>query len=88
MMIPFLIAPLISGTVAWFAMNSGLVNAPFILVPWVLPAPIGAFVSTGGDISAIILCAIQIIISVIVYYPFFKSYDNRIFYEENKTCVS
>ena len=87
-MIPFLIAPLISGTVGWFAMNSGLVNAPFILVPWVLPAPIGAFISTGGDISAIILCAIQIIISVIVYYPFFKSYDNKLFCEENKKCVS
>ena len=51
-------------------MNSGLVNAPFILVPWIFSALIGAFVSTGGDISAIILCAIQIIISVIVYYPF------------------
>ena len=84
MMIPFLIAPFISGTVAWFAMNSGLVNAPFILVPWVLPTPIGAFISTGGDISAIILCAVQIIISVIVYYPFFKSYDNKLFCEENE----
>lgn len=84
MMIPFLIAPLLSGTIAWFAMNSGLINSPFILVPWVIPAPIGAFVSTGGDLSAILLCVVQVIISVIVYYPFFKSYDNELFCEENK----
>lgn len=83
MMKPFLIAPLVCATISWVAIKSGLVTAPFILAPWVLPNPLGAFIATGGDFSTIMLCMILLVISIIVYYPFFKAYDKSLLEEEN-----
>lgn len=83
MMKPFLIAPVVCATVSWFAIKSGLVTAPFILAPWVLPNIAGAFIATAGDLRAILLCIILLIVSMIIYYPFFKSYDKSLLEEEN-----
>lgn len=43
--------------------------------PWTLPAPIGAFLTTGGDWRAIVLCLVNILISTAIYYPFMRMYD-------------
>jgi len=40
-----------------------------------LPGPIGAFLATNGDIRALILNVLLIILSVLVYLPFFNKYD-------------
>lgn len=47
------------------------------MVPWTLPAPIGAYLSTGGDWRAVVLVIINIAISVVIYLPFFKMYDRK-----------
>jgi len=59
------------------ATSVGLVSATFIKPPWTLPAPIGAYLATGGDWRAIILVLINITISALIYLPFFKIYDKK-----------
>lgn len=81
-MIPFIVAPLIMATIAWFATTLGLVNPVVVLAPWTLPGPIGAYFATGGDWRAAVLSAILIALSVVMYYPFFKIYDNNLLAEE------
>ena len=49
----------------------------FVQPPWTLPAPIGAYLATGGDWRAILLVIVNILIATVVYYPFFKIYDNK-----------
>lgn len=50
---------------------------------------IGAYLACGGDWRAAVLNIILIIISVIIYYPFFKMYDNELLAEEkSKEAVS
>lgn len=37
-------------------MALNLVSRPAILAPWTFPAPIGAYLATGGDLRAVALC--------------------------------
>ncbi len=77
LLIPFIIAPVVMGTIAWIASTLGLVGKVYILAPWTLPGPIGAYLATGGDWRASVLNIILIVVSVIIYYPFFKMYDQQ-----------
>ncbi|WP_297639559.1 PTS sugar transporter subunit IIC [uncultured Clostridium sp.] len=82
LIIPFIVTPLVTAVVAWFATTLGLVNAVVVTAPWTLPGPIGAFLATGGDYRASILNIVCIIISIIIYYPFVKLYDKKLLKEE------
>ena len=73
--IPFLLAPLVLCVVTWFAFSWGFVTYMAVQPPWTLPAPIGAFLTTGGDWRAIVLCLVNILISTVIYYPFMRMYD-------------
>lgn len=72
---PFILAPLVNATIAYIALSTGMVNRLVAIPPWTLPGPIGAFIATGGDYRAIILNLLLIVLSVVIYYPFFKKYD-------------
>ena len=83
LMIPFVVIPMILSIIAWIATRLGLVGRVITIAPWTLPGPIGAFFATG-DIRAAILNIVLIILSVIMYYPFFKMYDNKLYKEEHE----
>jgi len=82
MIIPFTLAPIAGGVVAYGAFAMNLVQRPYISAPWTLPAPLGAFVSTGGDWKALVLSVIAIVLSGIVYYPFIRIYDRQMHQRE------
>jgi PTS system cellobiose-specific IIC component len=81
LMIPFVAVPMILSIIAWIATNLGLVGRVITIAPWTLPGPIGAFFATG-DIRASILNILLIILSIILYYPFFKIYDKKLLEQE------
>ncbi|HZG14410.1 MAG TPA: PTS sugar transporter subunit IIC [Candidatus Bathyarchaeia archaeon] len=86
LIIPFVIVPLINATVAYFATVLGLVNPTYIMPPWTLPAPIGAYLATGGDWRAIVLVLINITISFVIYLPFFKMYEKKLMEQEKEAA--
>ncbi|MGN4757078.1 PTS sugar transporter subunit IIC [Bacillus cereus group sp. MYBK227-2] len=77
LIIPFVITPLVTATIAYAATAMGFVTPTHIMPPWTLPAPIGAYLATGGDWRAIVLLFINITISFLIYLPFFKMYDKN-----------
>ncbi|WYJ84570.1 PTS system, cellobiose-specific IIC component [Enterococcus sp. DIV0840] len=77
LIIPFILTPMVTATIAWFATQLGLVNRVIFTAPWTLPGPIGAYLATGGDWRAAVLNVVLIIISVVIYYPFVMIYDNN-----------
>lgn len=77
LIIPFIITPIVLAIISYFATSIGLVSPTFIRAPWTLPAPIGAYLATGGDWRAILLVLVNIAISVAIYFPFFKVYDRK-----------
>ncbi|EOD00091.1 PTS sugar transporter subunit IIC [Caldisalinibacter kiritimatiensis] len=84
LVIPFIIGPIITGIISYIAMALNLVARPSVIAPWTLPAPIGAYIATGGDWRSIILVLINIAIMLIIYYPFFKMYEKKLLEEEAK----
>jgi len=84
LMIPFIITPLILAVIAWTVMSIGWVNPVVTLAPWTLPGPIGAYFATGGDWRAIVLNVLLIILSVVIYYPFFRIFDRNLLKEEQE----
>ncbi|GAA0740041.1 PTS sugar transporter subunit IIC [Clostridium oceanicum] len=83
-MIPFILAPLVSGIITYYAMFFNIVARPCVLAPWTLPAPIGAYFATGGDWKAVVLVIINIVLSVLIYYPFFKAYEKKMLEEQKE----
>ncbi|WP_439019597.1 PTS sugar transporter subunit IIC [Bacillus thuringiensis] len=77
LIIPFVITPLVTATIAYAATTMGFVTPTHIMPPWTLPAPIGAYLATGGDWRAVVLVLINIAISFLIYLPFFKMYDKN-----------
>lgn len=72
--IPFVILPPLLLTTAWIqieTLNSIglLVNKGAVMIPWVSPVGIGAFLGYQS-FSAILIAIVQLAISVIVYLPF------------------
>ena len=84
LIIPFIITPIINAIIAYFATSVGLVTPTYVKAPWTLPAPIGAYLATGGDWRAIVLVVINMTISFLIYIPFFKMYDKKMLAMESE----
>ncbi|MBM7555679.1 PTS sugar transporter subunit IIC [Halanaerobacter jeridensis] len=80
MFIPFIFIQPTIGVIAYFAIKYGLVSKSFIRVPWVTPAPIGAFISTL-DWRSLVLVIVLALLSGLLYYPFFKRYEQKLLQE-------
>ncbi|MFR1688394.1 MAG: PTS sugar transporter subunit IIC [Massilimicrobiota timonensis] len=78
MMIPFVVVPLVLCTLSYIVIAIGLVSAPVTMVPWTMPPIIGPLMATGWDFKAAIWSAIEIVIAMVIYYPFFKMAEKQI----------
>lgn len=76
--VPFLLAPLASATTTYLAMSLGLVARPHLEVLWTLPAPVGAYLATGGDARAILLQMTNLAVSLGIWWPFVRAWDRRL----------
>ncbi|MGY3725376.1 PTS system, cellobiose-specific IIC component [Granulicatella balaenopterae] len=83
MVIPFILSPIVSAIICYFAMYTGLVPKPIgAVIPWTTPPVIAGFLACGGHISGAILNIVVIVVSTMIYYPFFKIDDNMKLAEE------
>ena len=82
LMIPFIVTPVVCAIIAYGATVLGLVSRVVVTAPWTFPSPIGAYLACGGDWRAAVLNVILIIISTLIYYPFFKMWDGHLLKEE------
>jgi len=76
--IPFVAAPLVTATIAYLAMAVGWVERPHLEVLWTLPAPVGAWLATGGDARAIGLQMANLGIALAIWWPFVRAWDRRL----------
>jgi len=81
--IPFVAAPLVCGTIAYYATALGFVGKAFIEVPWVMPCFAGAFLSTQ-DPMAIVLLLVNLFVSYLIWSPFISHYERRLEAEGKK----
>lgn len=72
LIIPFVLAPIFSLVVAYFATLWGFINPVVVQIPWTTPPLLSAYLATAGDFRAVVLQAAIIVATVLIYLPFLK----------------
>ena len=70
--IPFIITPLVTGSIGYFATVMGFAGKAVVMVPWTTPPIINAWLSTAGSMGAVVTQIVCILVSVLIYLPFVK----------------
>ena len=81
--IPFFLAPMVSASIAYWAIKLQMVSQIIAQVPWPSPIGIGAFIGTAGDFRAFLLALINGVVAFLIYLPFIKMYDAKLLKEES-----
>jgi len=76
--IPFFLAPLACTATAYLAFQLNWATRPYLEIPWTLPAPAGAWLSTGGDPRALALQIFNLLLAIALYWPFVRGYDRSL----------
>jgi cellobiose PTS system EIIC component len=76
-MIPYVLNALILTSGSYLLMSWGVIQKPFVGVPWTTPPIIGHYLVSGGDWKAAVWGAISILIAMAVYYPFAKAAERQ-----------
>ena len=85
LMIPMWICGLVIPAVTYIVFRLGLVTIPsFVFQLWYVPIGIQTYL-TNYDVRGLVLLAVLLALSAIIYYPFFKAYDNQCLKEEIET---
>lgn len=80
--IPFFLAPMASMSVAYFAIKLKLASPPIAQVPWPTPVGLGGFIGAGGDWRSFVLAIVCALVAFIIWLPFVKAYDVRLYKQE------
>lgn len=75
--IPFIVAPLITTTLSYFLTVANIIPMMAARLAFAIPAPIAAWMSTNWSFSAAVLVIVNFLITMAIYYPFFKVYENN-----------
>lgn len=75
LLIPFVITPVITGALTYWATSIGFVGKMYMNLPWATPSPILGYIAGGGSIGGIIIVAINFAIGMVIFYPFWKAYE-------------
>lgn len=82
-LIPWILAPMVSVSIAYFAMWSGLVPLTTgVAVPWTTPVLLSGMLATNSWQGAV-LQLVQMLAVGIIWFPFLKILDRKLFKEEN-----
>ena len=68
--IPFIITPLVTGTIAYILTAIGFADVLVYAIPWTTPPILSAWLASGGSMTAVITQLICIAVSIVIYIPF------------------
>jgi len=78
LIIPFLLAPLVIVLVTYLSMDIGWVAKPSgVAVPWTTPIFISGLLASGGKLSGAFIQLVDLLIAVVIYYPFVRLWDRQ-----------
>ena len=83
--VPFIAAPILNVWIFKFFVEVLGMNSFSYVLPWTTPGPLGLILGTGFAGMSFVLAVVLIVVDTLVYYPFFKVYDNQILAQEAAT---
>ncbi|MGL5346560.1 MAG: PTS sugar transporter subunit IIC [Peptostreptococcaceae bacterium] len=79
--IPFIITPIVSVTLTYFAQVFGIITPGFMVDPSFTPFFVQAYLSSM-DFKNVLFVLVLVAISMAIYYPFFKVYEKNMLKQE------
>jgi len=86
LIIPFILAPIVTTTLARILIESGLLTLDPTMSSWNTPVIISGYLS--GGYTAAIIQLLMIIISAAIYWPFLKRYEQHLAKKRNRNIKS
>ena len=80
--IPFILAPIVSASIGYWSVQLGLAGKAIAQTPWPTPIGLGAYVGSGGNIGAFVVALVCALAAFVIWFPFIKMYDNKLYKEE------
>lgn len=81
MALPFILTPMVSGVITYFALYTGLVPLfTAVVVPWTTPPIISGFLI--GGVRTAILQAVVLVVGFFIYLPFVRKVDSLNYLQE------
>lgn len=80
--IPFILTPIVNVWLFKFFVDILGMNGFIYNLPWTTPGPVGLIMGTGFAGLAIVLMGVLLVVDFLIYFPFFKSYDNELLAKE------
>nr|CAM35427.1 phosphotransferase system lactose specific enzyme II [Lactobacillus delbrueckii subsp. indicus] len=80
--LPFVVTPMVNVMMFKFFVDVLKMNSFIATLPWTVPAPIGIVVGTGFAPLAFVYVLLALAVDVLIWYPFFRVYDNDILAQE------
>ncbi|MGR5063243.1 PTS sugar transporter subunit IIC [Photobacterium sp. DNB22_13_2] len=81
-LIPFVGVPLVNACIAWYLTDIGILDRMVALLPWSMPAPLGAAWAANGSWKNMFMCLFAIFNSWMIYRPFFKVHEKQLIEQE------
>lgn len=76
--VPFIFAPILNVWLFKFFIENLGMNGFVYILPWTTPGTIGLILGTGFAKLSFILAPLLLLVDFIIYYPFFKVYDQQL----------
>lgn len=86
--IPAVICQILNLTVYYVLATLNIVGRFYITLPFTTPAPLQALLGTGGNVPAFLLSIVLIVVNMVIFYPFMKTYDKQLIKEEEAGAQS
>lgn len=81
--IPFIGVQTVNEILTYIVMKLDILGKTYTYVPWTTPAPIGAAIATMS-IIAFFWIIFLIVLDILMWYPFFKTYEKQLLKEEKE----
>lgn len=78
MAIPFVITPLVTGTIGYVLTSVGFADVLVYAIPWTTPPILSAWLASGGSLSSVATQIICIVVSIAIYIPFVIASNKQI----------
>lgn len=88
-MIPFIFTPGLLAGATYLLMQHGVIDLPHVAnLPWTTPGFIVGFLMTGGSLSTTLWSLLIVVISLLIYYPFFRIADRQLCLKEREEAAN
>lgn len=83
-LLPFVFVPMINAVIAWFLTSAGILDRMVMMIPWSVPAPLGAAWAGNGSIANALMVFFAMVNAYFLYLPFFRAHEKLLVEQEKE----